>query len=50
MQLVFMNIIVAIILITIDLWVELGVTRPIIRAPSMLGDIAFGDADLTKIM
>jgi hypothetical protein len=50
MQLVFMNIIVAIILITIGLWVELGLTPPIIRAEGMLRDIASGDADLTKIM
>jgi len=50
MQLVFMNIIVAIILITIGLWVALGVARPIIRAANMLGDIASGDADLTKTM
>jgi methyl-accepting chemotaxis protein len=50
MQLVFMNIIVAIILITIGLWVALGVARPISRAANMLGDIASGDADLTKTM
>jgi len=50
MQLVFMNIIVAIILITIGLWVALGVARPILRAANMLGDIASGDADLTKTM
>ena len=50
MQLVFMNIIVAIVLIAIGLWVALGVARPIIRAAGMLGDIASGDADLTKKM
>ena len=50
MQLVFMNIIVAAILIAIGLWVALGVARPIIRAAGMLGDIAAGDADLTKQM
>lgn len=50
MQLVFMNIIVAILLIAIGLWVALGVARPIIRAAGMLGDIASGDADLTKQM
>jgi methyl-accepting chemotaxis protein len=50
MQLVFMNILVAIILITIGLWVALGVARPIIRAAGMLSDIASGDADLTKKM
>ena len=50
MQLVFMNIIVALILITIGLWVALGVARPITRAANMLGDIASGDADLTKKM
>jgi methyl-accepting chemotaxis protein len=50
MQLVFMNIIVALILITIGLWVALGVARPITRAANMLGDIASGDADLTKTM
>lgn len=50
MQLVFMNILVAIILIVIGLWVALGVARPIIRAAGMLGNIASGDADLTKQM
>lgn len=50
MQLVFMNIIVAIILIAIGLWVALGVARPIVRASNMLSDIASGDADLTKQM
>ena len=50
MQLVFMNIIVAILLIAIGLWVALGVARPIIRAAGMLGDIASGDADLTQQM
>lgn len=50
MQLVFMNIIVAILLIAIGLWVALGVARPIIRAAGMLGDIASGEADLTKQM
>jgi len=50
MQLVFMNIIVAVILIAIGLWVALGVARPIVRASNMLSDIASGDADLTKQM
>ena len=50
MQLVLMNIVVAAILIAIGLWVALGVARPIIRAAGMLGDIASGDADLTKQM
>ncbi|MBL4797717.1 MAG: methyl-accepting chemotaxis protein [Oleispira sp.] len=50
MQLVFMNIIVAILLIAIGLWVALGVARPIVRAADMLGDIASGEADLTKQM
>lgn len=49
-QLVSLNIIVAIILIAIGLWVALGVARPIIRAAGMLEDIASGDADLTKKM
>lgn len=50
MQLVFMNIIVAILLIIIGLSVALKVASPIIRAAGMLGDIAAGDADLTKKM
>ena len=50
LQLVLMNIVVAIILIIIGLWVALGVARPIIRAAGMLGDIASGEADLTKKM
>jgi len=50
MQLIFMNIIVAIILIAIGLWVALGVARPIIRASGMLSNIASGDADLTQQM
>ncbi len=50
MQLVFMNIIVAVILIAIGLWVALGVARPIVRASNMLSDIASGVADLTKQM
>jgi len=50
MQLVLMNVVVAAILIAIGLWVALGVARPIIRAAGMLGDIASGDADLTKQM
>ncbi len=50
MQLVVMNIFVAIILITIGLWVALGVARPIIRASKMLGNIASGEADLTQKM
>ncbi|MEH6447960.1 MAG: methyl-accepting chemotaxis protein, partial [Oleispira sp.] len=50
MQLVFMNIIVATLLIAIGLWVALGVARPIVRAAGMLGDIASGDADLTQQM
>jgi methyl-accepting chemotaxis protein len=50
MQLVFMNVIVAILLIAIGLWVALGVARPIVRAANMLGDIATGDADLTQTM
>lgn len=50
MQLIFMNIIVAILLISIGLWVALGVARPIVRASRMLNDIAAGDADLTKQM
>jgi methyl-accepting chemotaxis protein len=50
MQLVAMNVVVAIILLAIGLWVALGVARPIIRASGMLKDIASGDADLTKKM
>ena len=50
MQLVFMNIIVAILLIIIGLSVALKVASPIIRTAGMLGDIAAGDADLTKKM
>lgn len=50
MQLILMNVIVATLLIVIGLWVALGVARPIIRAAGMLGQIASGDADLTKEM
>jgi methyl-accepting chemotaxis protein len=50
MQLVLMNMIVAILLIILGLWVALGVARPIIRASSMLSSIASGDADLTQQM
>ena len=50
MQLVLMNMIVAILLIILGLWVALGVARPIIRASSMLSNIASGDADLTQKM
>ncbi len=50
MQLVLMNMIVAILLIILGLWVALGFARPIIRASSMLSDIASGDADLTQQM
>ena len=50
MQLVLMNVVVAILLIIIGLWVALGVARPIIRASSMLSNIASGDADLTQQM
>ncbi len=50
MQLVLMNMIVAILLIILGLWVALGVARPIIRASSMLSNIASGDADLTQQM
>jgi methyl-accepting chemotaxis protein len=50
MQLVLMNMVVAILLIIIGLWVALGVARPIIRASSMLSNIASGDADLTQQM
>ena len=50
MQLVLMNMIVAILLIILGLWVALDFARPIIRASSMLSDIASGDADLTQQM
>jgi methyl-accepting chemotaxis protein len=50
MQLVILNVIVAIILIAIGLWVALGVARPIVRAATMLENIASGDADLTQKM
>jgi methyl-accepting chemotaxis protein len=49
-KLVLMNIVVAIVLIIIGLWVALGVARPIIRAAGMLEDIASGEADLTQKM
>lgn len=49
-KLVLMNIVVAIVLIFIGLWVALGVARPIIRAAGMLEDIASGEADLTQKM
>ncbi|NRA24210.1 MAG: methyl-accepting chemotaxis protein, partial [Oleispira sp.] len=49
-KLVLMNILVAIVLIFIGLWVALGVARPIIRAAGMLEDIASGEADLTQKM
>lgn len=49
-QLVFLNIVVALILVSIGLWVALGVARPIVRAARMLESIASGDADLTQTM
>lgn len=50
MQLVTTNLIVAVILVAIGLWVALGVARPITRASNMLENIASGDADLTQTM
>ncbi|CCK77771.1 Chemotaxis methyl-accepting protein/Histidine kinase [Oleispira antarctica RB-8] len=50
MQLVSLNILVAAILIAIGLWVALGVARPIVRAATMLENIASGNADLTQTM
>lgn len=47
-SLVIISLFVAIVLIAVGLWLALTVSRPIGRASSMLGDIASGDADLTK--
>ncbi len=50
LQLVGLNIIVAIFLITAGLWVAMGVAKPVSSAARMLNTIASGEADLTKQM
>lgn len=50
MQLVSMNLIVALVLIAVGIWVAMGVARPIVRAAEMLNHIAIGKADLTQKM
>lgn len=50
MQLIILNIIVAVILIFAGLWVALGVAKPVVQASKMLDSIASGDADLSKKM
>ncbi len=50
LQLVSLNLIVALVLIAVGIWVAMGVARPIMRAAEMLNHIAIGDADLTKKM
>jgi len=50
MKLVSLNIVVAILLITVGLWVARGVAKPVSNAAKMLNTIASGDADLTKEM
>jgi len=48
LSLVLISLVVAFVLIAIGLWLALTVSRPIVDASKMLGDIASGDADLTK--
>jgi len=50
MKLVSLNIVVAILLITVGLWVARGVAKPVSNAAKMLNTIASGEADLTKEM
>ncbi len=50
LQLVSLNLIVALVLIAVGIWVAMGVARPIMRAAEMLNHIAIGDADLTQKM
>ena len=47
---ILLNLVAAIILIVIGLWVVMGVAKPVARASHMLNTIASGDADLTKEM
>ncbi len=50
LKLVGLNIIVAILLISVGLWVAMGVAKPVSNAARMLNTIASGDADLTRKM
>lgn len=50
LQLVSLNLIVALVLIAVGIWVAMRVARPIMRAAEMLNHIAIGDADLTQKM
>ncbi len=50
LKLVGLNIIVAILLISVGLWVAMGVAKPVSNAARMLNTIASGDADLTRQM
>lgn len=47
-SLVLISLVVALALIAAGLWLAITVARPIEEASNMLGDIASGDADLTK--
>jgi len=48
LSLILISLVIAAVLIAIGLWLVLSVSRPISRASEMLGDIASGEADLTK--
>lgn len=50
LNLVLLNLLVAVILVAAGLWVAMGVARPVHRASTMLNQIASGDADLTRQM
>jgi len=50
MKMVILNIIIAAALISLGLWVAMGVAKPVAKAAQMLNTIASGDADLTKQM
>jgi len=47
-SLILISLVVAFVLIAAGLWLAITVARPIEDASNMLGDIASGDADLTK--
>jgi len=49
-KLIVMNLIIAVLLMGIGLWLALQIAAPVVRASRMLDSIATGDADLTRVM
>lgn len=49
-KMILLNLLAAMVLIAIGLWVAMGVAKPVARASHMLNTIASGEADLTKEM